>query len=380
MSYPENLLGCYTVRAGQAIRPKKCVLPRKLAFGGITSIQNETQGAKINFRKGGRKQSENYGELVTASSTCGWMAEWQKEMESEHSSQFNHWVNLLRREINEKKAGRRDSSNFARGLWQAINGRRPTDRPLEATSDIDLVESVVHIGGQFSVTTQDQFDNGVALDTNLRNGLLDTNGVSNFALLVLQLMHCCPMHFTTQLKGMPWLTMVNLVNLHLRQVLTTPGANLWDGTHFFGGSNFNLASTTTQFEDSGSQLQVGATHSLIQTSIFLVQLQWRTMLECLWFDTTYDALIFNPQFDRPELRGNLGMGTDHFNLAGTDQMDSLPLLPMPALTPPSIVCSTLPIEPEIQLQRKNRQESLKSTNIIEGARLRNKSCRARGEA
>ncbi|KAF8212870.1 hypothetical protein K438DRAFT_1751289 [Mycena galopus ATCC 62051] len=284
-----------------------------------------------------------------------------------------------------------------------INGRRPTDRPLQATSDIDLAEPVVHIGGQFSVTNQDQSDNGVALDTNLHNRLLNTNGVSNFALagIAADGKHCRPMHFTTQLKGMPWLTMVNLVNLHLRQVLTTPGANLWDGTHFFGDSNFNLASTTTQFEDSGSQLQVGATHSLIQTSIFLVQLQWRTMLECLQQlkellrDELSRALSTRkkdhilkltkrgvPRFDRPKLRGNLSMGTDHFNPAGTDQMDSLPPLSMPALTPPSIVCSTLSIEPEIQLQREKRarEPEVNQANIIEGARLRNKSRRARGQA
>ncbi|KAF8179527.1 hypothetical protein K438DRAFT_1768889 [Mycena galopus ATCC 62051] len=192
--------------------------------------------------------------------------------------------------------------------------------------------------------------------------------------LVSQLMRCRPMHFTTQLKGMPWLTMVNLVNLHLRQALKTPGANLWDGTHFFGDSNFNLASTTTQFEDSGSQLQVGATQSLFN---FNGGQCWN-----VWFDPTYDALMFNPRFDRPELRGNLSMGTGHFSPAGTDQMDSLPLLPMPALTPPSIVWSTLPIEPEIQLQRNKRarEPEVNQANIIEGARPRNKSRRARGEA
>ncbi|KAF8146131.1 hypothetical protein K438DRAFT_1781288 [Mycena galopus ATCC 62051] len=175
-----------------------------------------------------------------------------------------------------------------------INGRLPTDRPLEATSDIDLAEPVVHIGGQFSVTTR-------ALDTNLHNGLLDTNGVSNFALagIAVDGKHCHPMHFTTQLKGMPWLTMVNLVNLHLRQVLTTPGANLWDGAHFFGDSNFNLACTTTQFEDSGSQLQVGATHSLFN---FNGGQCWNVCTSTTefkidgfnGFDPTYDALMFNP--------------------------------------------------------------------------------------
>ncbi|KAJ7793297.1 hypothetical protein B0H14DRAFT_2622997 [Mycena olivaceomarginata] len=50
------------------------------------------------------------------------------------------------------------------------------------------------------------------------------------------------------------------------------------------------------------------------------------------FDPTYDALMFNPQFDGPESRGDLSMNTNHFSPAGTDQMDSLPLLPMPAST------------------------------------------------
>ncbi|KAF8190969.1 hypothetical protein K438DRAFT_1762896 [Mycena galopus ATCC 62051] len=79
-----------------------------------------------------------------------------------------HWVSLLQREINEEKAGRREwvlrHAEIDSQLEQLrkgplagihINGRHPTDRPLEATSDIDLVEPVVHIGGQFSVTTQD---------------------------------------------------------------------------------------------------------------------------------------------------------------------------------------------------------------------------------
>ncbi|KAJ7702696.1 hypothetical protein B0H17DRAFT_1194579 [Mycena rosella] len=100
------------------------------------------------------------------------------------------------------------------------------------------------------------------------------------------------------------------------------------------------------------------------------------------FDPTYDALMFNPEFDVPELRGDLNMDTNHFNPAGIDRMESLPPLPMPASTLPSIESSTLSIEPEIELPRKKRtrEPEVNQANIIEGFRPRTKSRRALGEA
>ncbi|KAJ7810868.1 hypothetical protein B0H14DRAFT_2459902 [Mycena olivaceomarginata] len=100
------------------------------------------------------------------------------------------------------------------------------------------------------------------------------------------------------------------------------------------------------------------------------------------FDPTYNASMFNPQFYIPELCGDLRMDTNHFNLAGIDQMDSLPLLPMPALTPPSVESSILPIEPEIQLLRKKRmrEPEVNQANIIEGSHPRTKFRWPLGEA
>jgi hypothetical protein len=100
------------------------------------------------------------------------------------------------------------------------------------------------------------------------------------------------------------------------------------------------------------------------------------------FDPTYNASMFNPQFYVPELCGDLHMNTNHFNLTGTDQMDSFPLLPMPASTPPSVESSILLIEPEIQLPRKKRmrEPEVNQANIIEGSHPRTKSRRPLGEA
>ncbi|KAF8198890.1 hypothetical protein K438DRAFT_1759531 [Mycena galopus ATCC 62051] len=206
-----------------------------------------------------------------------------------HHSDLQGQVNLLRRDIDEEKAGRREwvlrRAEIDSQLEQLrkgplagihINGRRPTDRSLEATSDID---------------SDFNFPSSISMEDNV---------------------------------GM------------------------------FGVFHSSGSTSTTEFKIDGFN----------------------------GFDPTYDALMFNPRFDRPELRGNLSMGTDHFNPAGTDQMDSLPPLPMPASTPPSIMCSTLPIELEIQLQRRQRarEPEVNQANIIEGARPRNKSRRARGEA
>ncbi|KAJ7938035.1 hypothetical protein B0H13DRAFT_1851977 [Mycena leptocephala] len=127
-----------------------------------------------------------------------------------HRSDLQKQVNTFRREIDEEKAGRREwvlrRAEINSQLEQLrksplagvrINGRRPTDCPLEATSDIgifnsaipsaahyfpDPAEPVAHIEhGQFSVATDNQSDNGVSLDTNLHIGL-DTDRVSNFTL------------------------------------------------------------------------------------------------------------------------------------------------------------------------------------------------------
>ncbi|KAJ6536468.1 hypothetical protein DFH09DRAFT_1091428 [Mycena vulgaris] len=188
--------------------------------------------------------------------------------------------------------------------------------------------------------------------------------------------------------------MVNLVNLHLSQALTTPGANLLYGTHIFGHSNFNPASTT-DLHDSIRGLGVSTSswgnplldscfnfHS--STQVFSTKMEEKVgmFVGLNGFDPTYNALMFNPQFDVPELRGDLSMEINHFNPAGTDRMDNLPPLPVPASTPPSVESSTLPIEPEILLPRRKRtrEPEVNQANIIEGSRPRTKSRRALGKA
>ncbi|KAJ7896655.1 hypothetical protein B0H14DRAFT_2558024 [Mycena olivaceomarginata] len=196
--------------------------------------------------------------------------------------------------------------------------------------------------GQFSVATEDQSDNGIALDTDLHDGL-DTDRVSNFTL-----------------PGIPVDALLLNVFYH-----STQGHSMADHDSGFNFHSSAQVFSTTMEDNVG---MFGPFHSSKNGSNES--------------DPTYDALMFNTQFDGPKSRRDLSMDTNHFSPAGTDEMDSLPLLPMPASTPPSVESSTLSIEPEIQLPSKKwmREPEVNQANIIEGSCLRNKSCRALGEA